>query len=53
MPPPAPEPASQRLFGAVLILLTTLALILLFKDLSRRMPGRSRIDWPPPSTVKP
>lgn len=53
MPVPQPESTSQRLFGAVLILLATLTLILLLKDLERRAPGKSRIDWPPASTVKP
>ena len=52
-PQPPPEPASQRLFGAVLILLTALGLILLCKDLARRPPGKSRIDWPPASTATP
>jgi len=51
--PPPPESVSQRLFAAVLIVLTTLALILLCKDLSHRLPGKSRIDWPPSSTVNP
>lgn len=50
---PPPEPLSQRLFGVVLILMTALMLILLFQDLNRRTPGKSRIDWPPSSTVKP
>jgi hypothetical protein len=40
----------QRLFGSVLILLATLGLILLFKDLSRRAPGKSRVDWPTSSS---
>lgn len=53
LPPPPPEPASQRLVAAVLILLTALGVIFLFKDLARRPPGKSRIDWPPPSSVKP
>jgi len=43
----------QALYGIVLILLATLGLILLFKDLSRRPPGKSRIDWPPAQPAKP
>ena len=53
MPPPPPEPASQRLVAAVLILLSALGVILLWKDLNHRRPGKSRIDWPAPSSVKP
>jgi len=43
----------QLLYGTVLFLLAALGLILLFKDLSRRPPGKSRIDWPPASSAKP
>jgi hypothetical protein len=43
----------QLLFGSVLILLVTLGLILLFKDLSRRSPGKSRIAWPTAQPAKP
>ncbi len=43
----------QRLFGATLILLAVLALILLFKELHQRPPGKSRIDWPAAPAVKP
>jgi len=53
MKPPPPEPASQRLVGAVLILLAALAVIGLFQQLAERPPGKSRVDWPAPSTVKP
>jgi hypothetical protein len=53
MRPPPPEPASQRLVGAVLILLSALAMISLFKQLSQRPPGKSRIDWPPPASTQP
>ena len=47
------QSTGQRLFGSVLILLAALGLILLFKDLSQRLPGKSRIDWPPASSAKP
>ncbi len=53
MEPPPPEPASQRLVAAVLILLSALAVIALLKDLARRPAGKSRIDWPAPTTAKP
>ncbi len=53
MKPPPPEPVSQRLFGAVLILLSALGLILLFKELQERPPGRSRVDWPASPSGKP
>lgn len=51
--PPPPEPASQRLVGAVLLLLAALGVILLFQDLNRHPRGPSRIAWPDPSTVRP
>ncbi|HWA29319.1 MAG TPA: hypothetical protein VG734_26955 [Lacunisphaera sp.] len=51
--PPPPEPFSQRLLGAVLILLAVLAFIGLFKDLAQRPTGKSRVDWPEPRSVKP
>jgi hypothetical protein len=47
------QSTGQRLFGSVLILLATLGLILLFKDLSRLDTGKSRIDWPPSFSPKP
>ena len=50
---PPQKSTGQLLFGSVLILLVTLGLILLFKDLSRRDPGKSRIDWPPAQPAKP
>ena len=53
MHPSFPEPASQRLVAAVLIVLTVIGVISLFKDLSQRSRGKSRIDWPTPSSVKP
>jgi len=53
MKAPPQKSTGQLLFGSVLILLATLGLILLFKDLSRRPPGKSRIDWPPAQTTKP
>ena len=53
MKAPPQKSTGQLLFGSVLILLATLGLILLFKDLSRRPPGKSRIDWPPASSAKP
>ena len=43
----------QMLYGTVLLLLVALGLVLLFKDLSRRPPGKSRIDWPPAPSAKP
>ena len=53
MKAPPQKSTGQLLFSSVLILLATLGLILLFKDLSRRPPGKSRIDWPPAQTTKP
>ena len=53
MKAPPQKSTGQLLFGSVLILLATLGLILLIKDLSRRPPGKSRIDWPPAQTTKP
>jgi hypothetical protein len=53
MQPPLPEPASQRLIGAVLLLLAALGVILLFQDLNRHPRGASRIAWPAPTTVRP
>ena len=41
-----PKSTGQLLFGSVIIILTTLGLILLFKDLARRAPQKSRVDWP-------
>lgn len=50
---PRQKSTGQLMFGSVLILLATLALILLFQDLSRRPPGKSRVDWPPATPTKP
>jgi hypothetical protein len=50
---PRSKSTGQLLFGSVLILLVTLGLILLYKDLSRRPPGKSRIDWPAAQPAKP
>lgn len=50
---PPKRSAEQLLFGSVLILLATLGIILLFKDLSRRPPGPSRIEWPAATPAKP
>ncbi len=53
MKPLPPEPFSRRLFAAILILLTALGVILLFKDLNRNPADKSRIDWPAPASAKP
>lgn len=53
MSPPAHRSTGQSLYAGLLILLATLGLILLFKDLSRRIPGKSRVGWPPATSVKP
>lgn len=50
----APRPTGQLMFGSVLILLTVLAVLLLFKWLGERPTGESRVDWPPSTgTTKP
>ena len=53
MPVPPHKSTGQSLYGGLLILLATLGLILLFKDLSRRVPGKSRVDWPSAAPAKP
>ena len=53
MPAPKPKSTGQMLYGSVLILLVVLAVILLIKDLARRPPGKSRVDWPEPASAKP
>ena len=53
MKAPPRKSTGQLLLGGVLIFLGTLGLFLLFKDLSRRAPGKSRIDWPPAQPAKP
>ncbi len=51
MNPPPDKPASQWLFGTLLVLLSVLGLTLLFLWLGQRPPGKSRVGWPPPATV--
>ena len=53
MPASPSKSTGQSLYGGLLILLATLGLILLLKDLSRRTPGKSRVDWPPAIPAKP
>jgi len=53
MKTPLPEPMSQRLFAATLILLTALGFYVLWQDLQQRPPAKSRIDWPPAPAAKP
>ncbi len=54
MSPPTRRSPDQLLFGSVLILLSVLGVILLFKWLGQRPPGKSRVDWPQPAaTTKP
>ncbi len=48
-----PMPRDQVMFTAALILLLALAVILWFKDPSRRDSGPSRIPWPTPAPAKP
>ncbi len=50
MHPPARKSPDQLLLAGVLILLSVLAAILLFKWLGQREPGKSRVDWPVPAT---
>ena len=46
---PPTKSTGQLLFGSVLILLSVLGIVLLFKWLGQRPPGKSRIDWPAPA----
>lgn len=50
MNPPPRKSTDQLLFGSMLILLSVLGVILLFKWLDQRPPGKSRVDWPAPAT---
>lgn len=42
----------QLMFGATLVILALLAVLLWLKDPNHQIPGKSRVDWPPP-TKKP
>ena len=52
MKAPPQKSTGQLLFGSGLILLAALGVILLFKWLDDRPPGKSRVDWPPAAPAK-
>lgn len=41
------------MFGAVLILLAILAVLLWLNDPNHQNPGKSRVGWPPAKSTKP